>query len=242
MIQPSRRTRGELDPTVEPGVEVAGVELSRPRQELFPSPGRPVPRDRERRGEAEREVQPDERPLLRPRGRRSLPIPPRRRPLEVPAAEPGLHRAAAGRAHHGHDPALLSLPHGFGDEDPLVRGALRVRAHQPGTSRVGEVVVRPAEPVDAVVLQPHPVGPLEPLRVVVAHDLPDVLRAMERRVTDDRVGPGPRDPQGVGGLEARQVLERQGALGEVELVDRELLTHPQGHAGEGDGEGRSRCP
>ena len=60
--------------------------------------------------------------------------------------------------------------------------------------------------------------------------------AVERWVADDDARLRPGHAKGVAGLDAAEILQRQGALDEVEFVDGELVRHPERDAGERDRE------
>lgn len=98
------------------------------------------------------------------------------------------------------------------------------------------MVVRFPEPVHAVILHTDVELAFEPLDVIVSKQSTKVPIPVKWRIPDDRVRSRPFHPQRVAHPDPREVGERQRRLRQAELVDRELVAHPQGHARKRDRE------
>src|SRR6266545_5590679 len=129
-----------------------------------------------------------------------------------------------------------------GLDDPfealLARASLRDRVRGDQTSPAArlEAVVRLPEPVHGVVLEPDAELLLQPLRVGVPELAPDLLRAVVRRVADDRIRFRPLDLEGVVTADAGKIGERQDFLRQPQLVDGKRVAHPQRDSSELHGE------
>jgi len=156
-------------------------------------------------------------------------------PVDDRDFDDGLTRPRLRRDRVGDDTAVLDDVVQAGRPCAVLRD--RVRPDEAGSLAGLQVVVRLPEPVDAVVLDPAVELALEPGDVVVAQQAAQVAITVERRIADDDARPRPGDAQRVAGADAGQVSERQRRLVEIQLVDRELVAHPQRHPGERDREG-----
>lgn len=95
-----------------------------------------------------------------------------------------------------------------------------------------QVIVGQAEPADAVILDTNTERPGEPVHVVAPEPGADVLRAEERRVSDDRVGGRPDGAQRIGDPDPREVNQGQRIFRLAVELDHLPVAHPQRHPGD----------
>src|ERR1039458_7488108 len=118
--------------------------------------------------------------------------------------------------------------------------------HSVSSGAGGQMIVRLADPIDAVVGHARHFRVSAAQRVYVVRPAfgLEQFRTKERRVADDDVGFGPLGRQAVGGDEGVgsnevlvKVIQRQGRFGDVQLVDRQFAGDHHGDFGDFDCEG-----